>query len=40
MSDVVWELKRMQLKEKHPDATVLEENECKIVMLVDKEKDD
>ena len=42
MSDVAWELKRMQLKEKHPDATVLEENEYKIVMLVDKvkEKDD
>ena len=42
MSDVAWELKRMRLKEKHPDATVLEENEYKIVMLVDKvkEKDD
>lgn len=42
MSDIAWELKRMRLKEKHPDATVLEENEYKIVLLVEKvkEKDD
>ena len=42
MSDVAWEIKRMRLREKHPDATVLEEDEYKIVMLVEKikEKDD
>lgn len=39
MSDVAWELKRMRLKEKHPDATVLEEDEYKIVLLVDKVKE-
>lgn len=44
LSDVAWELKRLSLKEAHPDADVLREDEYKIVLLVDKvkekEKDD
>lgn len=44
MSDVAWELKKLSLKEAHPDADVLREDEYKIVLLVDKvkekEKDD
>lgn len=42
LSDVAWELKKLSLKEAHPDADVLRENEYEIVLLVDKvkEKDD
>lgn len=42
LSDVAWELKKLSLKEAHPDADVLREDEYKIVLLVDKvkEKDD
>lgn len=38
LSDVAWELKRLSLKEAHPDADVLREDEYKIVLLVDKVK--
>lgn len=38
LSDVAWELKKLSLKEAHPDADVLREDEYKIVLLVDKVK--
>lgn len=39
LSDVAWELKKLSLKEAHPDADVLREDEYKIVLLVDKVKE-
>lgn len=39
LSDVAWELKKLSLKETHPDADVLREDEYKIVLLVDKVKE-
>lgn len=39
MSDVVWELKKLQLKEAHPEADILREDEYKIILLIDKVKE-
>lgn len=39
MSDVAWELKKLQLKEAHPDADIMRDDEYKIIMLVDKVKE-
>ena len=38
LSDVAWELKKLSLKEAHPEADVLKDDEYKIVLLVDVDK--
>lgn len=40
MSDVCWELKKMQLMEEHPEADVLANDEYKLVMLIDGKIED